>query len=104
MYGVIRRYEGVDDARMEEILDLARSELVPKLAEAPGFEAYYLLRAGRGTIASFGVFDDEAGAEKSNEIARKFIREAGMSEAMPNEPQVTAGEITAQKVLQTATA
>jgi hypothetical protein len=102
MYGVIRRYEGVDDARMEEILDLARSEL--KLAEAPGFEAYYLLRAGRGTIASFGVFDDEAGAEKSNEIARKFIREAGMSEAMPNEPQVTAGEITAQKVLQTATA
>ena len=104
MYGVIRRYEGVDDARMDEILDRARGELVPRLAEAPGFEAYYLLRAGRGVIASFGVFDDEAGAETSNEIAKKFIRESGMSEAMPKAPEITGGEITGQKVLQATTA
>jgi hypothetical protein len=104
MHGVIRRYEGVDEARMDEILELARGELVPRLAETPGFEAYYLVKAGPSVIASFGAFDDEAGAERSNEIARKFIREAGVSEAMPNAPEVTAGEIIAQKVLQATTA
>jgi hypothetical protein len=104
MVAVIRRYEGVDEARLEELIELAREELVPRIAQTPGFGAYYLLRGGPGVIASLGVFEDEAGAERSTEIARDFIREAGLEEAMPNPPQITAGDVVAHKVLQATVA
>jgi hypothetical protein len=104
MFGVIRRYEGVDQARVTEIMEVARDELVPQLAAEPGFAGYFLLDDGAGVIASLSVYDTREGAERSNEIAATLIRDQGLSDAMPTAPQVTAGEVKAHKVLQATTA
>lgn len=104
MFAVIRRYEGIETGRLDELTAIARDELVPRLAEEPGFMAYYLLDAGNGVIASFGAFESREGAERSNEIAATFIREHGLGEAMPNAPEITAGDVIAQRILQTTTA
>jgi hypothetical protein len=42
------------------------------------------------------VFEDRAGAESSNERAAGWVRE-NLAELLPNPPQITAGEVVANK-------
>jgi hypothetical protein len=42
MHATIRRYEGVDAARTNELTGKVNETLVPKLRELPGFAGYYL--------------------------------------------------------------
>ena len=45
MHATIRRYEGVDTTRMNEVAGKVKETLVPQLRELPGFSGYYLLEA-----------------------------------------------------------
>ena len=45
MHATIRRYEGVDAARTNEIVGGVNETLVPRLRELPGFSGYYLVEA-----------------------------------------------------------
>ena len=45
MYATVRRYEGIDKVRSEEITRKVGDGLLPSLRELPGFGGYYLIDA-----------------------------------------------------------
>ena len=58
MHATIRRYEGVDFARNEELTKRVREGLLPQLRKLDGFSGYYLIEAGNGVLSSFGLFKE----------------------------------------------
>ena len=93
MYATVRRYEGVTDPA--EAGRLVREGFIPLISEIDGFIAYYWVDAGDGVMVSTSVFDDQAGAEASNERAAGWVREnPGL---LPFPPRITAGVVLANK-------
>lgn len=92
MYAVIRRYEGVDESRLEEINERAASALVPRLSEISGFDGYFLVESG-GIVVSIGLFETPEAAEESTRVASEWVRAEGFEETIPGAPQVTAGDV-----------
>ena len=50
MHATIRRYEGVDQNRTEELTQKVGETLVPKLSQLEGFSEYYLIETGNGIM------------------------------------------------------
>jgi hypothetical protein len=96
MYATIRRYEGIDESRSEEIARRVIDEFIPQVSELEGFDGYFVLNAGR-VLATISIFESESGAEESTRLARDFIHDEGLQDAIPNPPVVTAGEVVAHK-------
>ena len=97
MHAIIRRYEGVDQNRTDELTKKVGESLVPKLSKLEGFSEYYLIEAGNGVMTSVGIFDTTTNASESTRIAADWIREENLETALPNPPKVTEGEIIAHK-------
>ena len=97
MHATIRRYEGVDAARTNELTGKVNEKLVPQLRKLPGFAGYYLIEAGNGVMTSVGIFDTTTHASESTRIAADWIREENLETALPNPPKVTEGEIIARQ-------
>lgn len=97
MHVTIRRYEGVDENRTDELTKKVSDSLVPKLSKLEGFSEYYLIEAGNGIITSIGIFDTPTHASESTRIAADWIREENLESALPNPPKVTEGEIIAHE-------
>ena len=57
MHATIRRYEGVDAARTNELVGGVNETLIPQLRELPGFSGYYLIEAGNGVLSSLSLFE-----------------------------------------------
>jgi hypothetical protein len=93
MYAVIRRYPGVDKGRTNEIRRSINDEFVPMIREMPGYHGYWVVE-GDDAIATVGLFETQRDAEGSTQMARDFISDHGLQDALPNPPQVTAGEVT----------
>jgi hypothetical protein len=55
-------------------MHLVDTELAERLSQEPGFVAYELMAADDGSICSMTIFQDRAGAERSQEIAAEFVR------------------------------
>jgi hypothetical protein len=91
MHAAIRRYR-VDPGSVDEIVRGVNEGLLPIISDVSGFQAYYALDAGGGTIASVSVFEDRAGAEESTRLAADWIRE-NMASLFPNPPEVLQGEV-----------
>ena len=91
MYTAIRRYEGVDPGRVDELIQRVEREFVPIVSQVPGFVGYYVIDAGGGVLASVSVFEDQAGADESVRRAANWVQ--SMTDLIPNSPQVTAGEV-----------
>jgi hypothetical protein len=96
MHAVIRRYEGVDESRIDELRDSLRDRFLPRVREISGLEAYYFVNAGTGTIATIGIFESPEAAEESTQLARDFIRDEGLSDLLPNPPEITSGDVLGQ--------
>ena len=97
MHATIRRYEGVDQNRTEELTQKVGETLVPKLSQLEGFSEYYLIETGNGIMTSVGIFDTSTHASESTRIAADWVREENLEGALPNPPKVTEGEIIWQK-------
>ena len=97
MHATIRRYEGVDQNRTEELTKKVGETLVPKLSQLEGFSDYYLIEAANGIVTSVGIFDTSTHASESTRIAADWVREENLESALPNPPKVTVGEIKAHK-------
>jgi hypothetical protein len=65
MHATVRRYEGVDQGRTDELTKKLDESLVPRLSNLPGFEGYYLIEAGNGVMSSIDFFDTSAQADES---------------------------------------
>ena len=95
MHATVRRYEGVDQKRVEELTKKVGDSLMPRLSKLPGFSGYYLIEAGDGVLSSIGVFDTSTQADESNRVAASWLREENLETAFPNPPQVTGGQVIA---------
>jgi len=97
MHVTIRRYESIDQSRTSEIVKQVDENLLPKLTELPGFNAYTLIDAGNGVMTSVGFFDTAAQADESTRIAGSWLREANLETALPNAPKITSGPVLVDK-------
>src|SRR5947209_1893238 len=97
MHATIRRYEGVDQNRTDELTQKVGETLVPKLSQLPGFQAYYLIEAGNGVMSSFGLFETSTQADESTRVVSSWVRDQKLESALPNEPKITSGKVIAQK-------
>ena len=46
MHATVRRYEGVDTSRINELTKKVNENLIPRLSNLPGFNGYNIVRAG----------------------------------------------------------
>jgi hypothetical protein len=95
MHATIRRYEGVDTTRMNEVVGKVNKTLVPQLRELPGFSGYYLIEAGNGVLSSFGLFETSEQADESKKLVTKWISDENFNTAIPNAPKITSGKVVA---------
>jgi hypothetical protein len=93
MYATVRRYEGIDKVRSEEITRKVGDSLLPSLRELPGFGGYYLIDAGGGVLTSVRLFETSAQAHESTRLAARWVREQKLEDALPNTPKITAGPV-----------
>ena len=97
MYATVRRYEGIDKVRSEEITRKVGDSLLPALSKLPGFAGYYLIDAGEGVFTSIGLFEDAREAHESTRMAASWVREQKLESALPNTPKITAGPVVARE-------
>ena len=97
MHATLRRYEGVDRERTDELTELVTDSLLPRMGELPGFKGYYLIEAGDGIMTSISLFDTSAQADESTRVASTWVREHELESALPNPPKLTSGPVTAHK-------
>jgi hypothetical protein len=97
MYATVRRYEGVDQSRADELSKKISESLLPSLSKMQGFGGYYLIEADDGVMSSIGFFDTPAQADESTHIAANWVREEKLEAALPNPPKITGGEVIAHK-------
>ena len=96
MHATIRRYEGVDQKRAEELSRRVNETLVPELNKLAGFKGYYLIDGGNGVMSSFGMFETPTQADESTRLVTSWIRTENLESALPNEPKITTGKVVAQ--------
>jgi hypothetical protein len=97
MHATIRRYEGVDQSRTDELVKNVGENLLPRLSGMPGFSGYYLIEAGNGVMSSVGFFDTSVQADESSRVAATWVREEKLENALPNPPKITGGEVIVHK-------
>ena len=95
MHATIRRYDGVDTTRMNEVVGKVNNTLVPQLRELPGFSGYYLLEADNGVLSSFGLFETREQADESKALVTKWISDENFNSVIPNPPKITSGKVVA---------
>jgi hypothetical protein len=96
MHATIRRYEGVDMTRTNEVASKVKETLVPQLRKLPGFEGYYLIQADNGVLSSLGLFQTSEQDAESTKLVSKWITDENFTKAIPNEPKITSGKVVAQ--------
>jgi hypothetical protein len=96
MHATIRRYEGVDATRMNEIADKVNKTLVPQLRELPGFAGYFLIEADNGVVSSLSLFERPEQADESTKFVTNWISDENFNRAIPNAPKITSGKVVAQ--------
>ena len=97
MHATIRRYEGVDTGRTEELTRKVGESLVPKLRELDGFRGYYLIEAGHGVMSSFGLFENPIQADEATKVSASWVKTEGLESALPNPPRITTGKVIAHE-------
>ena len=93
MYATIRRYEGVDTTRTNEVAGKVNETLVPQLRKLPGFAGYYLIEAGNGVLSSLGLFETSEQGDESTKVVAKWLTDENFNTAIPNAPKITSGKV-----------
>ena len=95
MHATIRRYEGVDTTRMNEVVGKVNMTLLPQLRELHGFSGFYLIEAGNGVLSSFGLFETSEQDDESKTLITKWISDENFNSVIPNAPKITSGKVVA---------
>jgi hypothetical protein len=96
MHATIRRYEGIDMTRMNEIVGKVNETFIPQLRELPGFAGYFLIEADNGVVSSLSLFERPEQADESNKLVTNWISDENFDRAVPNAPKITSGKVVAQ--------
>jgi hypothetical protein len=95
MHATIRRFEGVDMTRINEVTGKVNETLIPQLRELPGFTGYFLIEADNGIQSSLSLFETREQADESTKVVTKWISDENFSRAIPNPPKITSGKVVA---------
>jgi hypothetical protein len=93
MHAIVRRYEGIDTKRTDELKQKVNESLTPRLSQLPGFGGYFLVEAGDGVMSSINFYDTSAQAEESSRLVANWLREEKLETLVPNPPKITGGEV-----------
>ena len=97
MYATHRRYEGIDQTRIEELSRKVNDGLIPKLSKLPGFRGYFLMEGGEGIVKSTTLFDTSSQAEDSTRVAADWMQDEKLEKLVPNAPKVTVRKVIAHE-------
>jgi hypothetical protein len=97
MYANHRRYEGIDQSRIEELTRKVNESLIPRLSKLPGFQGYFLMEAGNGVFRSTTLFDTSEQAEGSTRVAVDWTQEEKLESLIPNPPKVSVRKVIAHE-------
>jgi hypothetical protein len=100
MHATIRRYEGIDQARTDELTRKVAETLIPRLSKVDGFRGYYLIEAGNGIMSSVDFFETLEQADESTRLATNWVRDEKLETTLPNPPKVTGGEVIVKKMVE----
>ena len=98
MHAIVRRYEGVDQSRIDELTKRVGTSLLPKMSKLPGFGGYYLIDGGDGVMSSIIFFETLAQSDESTLLANQWVRDEKLEATLPNPPKVTYGKVIARKM------
>ena len=98
MHAIVRRYEGIDTKRTDELKQKVNASLTPRLSKLPGFGGYFLIEAGNGVMSSVNFFDTSAQAEESTRVVADWLRNEKLETLVPNPPKITGGEVIVHKM------
>ena len=98
MHAIVRRYEGIDTKRTDELKQKVNEKLTPRLSKLPGFGGYFLIEAGNGVMSSVNFYDNSAQAEESSRMAAEWLLEEELESILPNAPKITGGEVIVHEV------
>ena len=100
MHGIIRRYEGIDQARIDELTKKVGETFLPRVNKLDGFRGYYLIETNDGIFSSISFFDTMAQADESTRLSATWVRDEKLDTVLPNPPKVTGGEVIAKKIVE----
>ncbi len=96
MHATICRYEAASGTPKE--LTQAERCLGSTLGRAAGLVACVVLEVGPATLATVSIFEDGESLKAAEKEVAAALAE-GLSRLLPNQPEVTTGEIVYQKGL-----
>ena len=97
MLATVRRYEGIDQTKKDELTRKVGESLMPTLSKLPGFSGYHFIDAGHGVVSSVGFFETSSQADEATRVAATWVREEKLETALPNPPKITSGEVLVHK-------
>ena len=95
MQASIRQYRTSDAAEVGRRAGDATSGFPPIARQLKGFQAWYLIDSGNGTLTTITICDDESGIEESVDKAREWVGE-NAADLVEGSPTVTNGSVEAQ--------
>jgi hypothetical protein len=98
MHATIRRYEGVDTTRINDVVSRVDETFIPQIRELPGFAGYFLMEADNGVLSSISLFETPQQMDESTKLVSKWISDENFGRAIPNPPKITSGKVVAQVV------
>jgi len=93
MHAIVRRYEGIDTKRTDELKRKVDESLTPRLKKLDGFNGYFLIEAENGVMSSVNFFDTSAHADESTRVVAEWLREEKLDTVVPNSPKITGGKV-----------
>jgi hypothetical protein len=94
MYAMVRKYAG-KGGLLGRLAPQVRDGLVPIMKQAPRFRSYCAFASEDGHLVSVSAFDDRPTAEAANAKVRERVG-ANLRDALPDPPEVLAGEVRRQ--------
>ena len=95
MYASLRHYR-IEPKNMDELIRRVPGA-VEAIGKLPGFQAYYVIKAGDDTLATVSVFADKGAAVISNQTAAKWVKE-NAADMFSGTVDAVTGEIVAHKL------
>ena len=98
MHAIVRRYEGIDTKRTDELSRKVGESLTPRLRKLDGFNGFYLIEADNGVMSSVNFFDTSAHADESTRVVAEWLRDEKLEQILPNPPRVTGGKVLVEEM------
>ena len=98
MHAIVRRYEGIDTKRTDELKRKVNESLTPRLKKLDGFNGYVLIEADNAVMSTVNFFDTSAHADESTRVVAEWLREEKLDTVVPNPPKITGGKVIVEEM------